>query len=217
MLDDKVELIQALGNAQAELENPERNETAKVKTKSGSYSYDYTTLDALLEHVKPVLAEHDLTLTQTLTNSDGGYPAIVTILAHDSGESISTCLELPMGDIDGEPDPQDLGAAVTYIRRYSITSLLGIAAETDGDAARASNSNGGGSDNEDEDGDGSSTENQLDFLNDLCREKVIERDGEKVNGDDLVDFVVENAEGCEELEDLSFDQASSAIEWLKGK
>ena len=59
-----------------------------------------------------------------------GVPVLVTMLAHTSGQWLSSAYELPQG-----ATPQDMGKAITYGRRYSLAAMVGITAEEDDDAA----------------------------------------------------------------------------------
>lgn len=88
----------------------------------------YFDINSLLAVVKPILSEHGLVLIQPL---DGN--ALRTILYDADGESISSVVNLP--DIQ---DPQKLGSAISYMRRYSLVSLLAIEGDEDDDGNTAS-------------------------------------------------------------------------------
>ena len=122
-------LAEALAKAQAEFPPVTRSKTVTVRTKTGgSYTFSYAPLDAILGAVGPALTKHGLALVQML---DGG--ALVTLLMHESGASLEGRAPLPPMD-----DIQSFGSAITYLRRYAIQALLGIAAEEDDDGNRAS-------------------------------------------------------------------------------
>lgn len=119
------ELFTALAKAQAEIEQPK-------KTSEG-YNYNYADLAAVREATADVLGKHGLSVLQFPVNV-GGEIGITTMLAHESGQSISTQFHAPIEDIT---DPQKVGAAITYYRRYTYMAILGIAPEDDdGEAAR---------------------------------------------------------------------------------
>ncbi|MBT6045381.1 MAG: ERF family protein [Candidatus Scalindua sp.] len=81
----------------------------------------YFDINALLETIKPVLSKYRMVILQPLSNI-GGRPAIKTILTDvDSGESIIDIC--PLVDV---PDPQKMGSAITYFRRYALQSLFGL-------------------------------------------------------------------------------------------
>lgn len=137
-------LIKALSVAQGEFTNPERNRTVKVATKGGgSYTFDYTTFDHVVAMARPVLARHGLAVIQGVNTSierveaDGHVVPCVTVttrVAHESGEWIEDEIK---GNAEGT-DLQDIGSAVTYLKRYSYTAMLGIAAEEDDDGGAGS-------------------------------------------------------------------------------
>lgn len=90
----------------------------------------YADLEAILQAVEPPLADQGLVLTQ-----HGGFagdkPVLVTRLTHvDTGESIES--SVPLLSKSGN-DPQQLGSAITYARRYGITALLSVVADDDDD------------------------------------------------------------------------------------
>lgn len=102
----------------------------------------YFDINGLIKHVKPLLATHGLILVQPLAVVDGKN-VLTTILIHaESEERIESSILLPE-----EKDPQKLGSAITYYRRYAIQSLLLLEAEDDDGnkasqpTARAQNNN----------------------------------------------------------------------------
>ena len=89
----------------------------------------YTDINALIEMVKPILNEEGLLILQPLSNVNG-RPAITTIIMHGT-ERVESTFTIP--DID---NPQKVGGAVTYGRRYMLMSMLCMEAEDDdGNAA----------------------------------------------------------------------------------
>jgi hypothetical protein len=132
------ELRDALVAAQVDLQNPPKTSTARVPTKSGgSYTYTYAPLPEILDAVRPILHKHGLAISQDVVG-EAGYVGVVTRLIHESGEDlISGPVMLPA------TDPQQAGAVITYLRRYSLCAVLGIAADEDDDATKASPVAGG--------------------------------------------------------------------------
>ena len=94
----------------------------------------YVSLDALLDAVKPVLAEHNLALIQTLETEEGKV-GVSTSLLHTSGHAFS--FGRLMVKADGLT-AQQIGGAVTYIRRQSIQTACGISVDLDDDGHQAS-------------------------------------------------------------------------------
>lgn len=94
----------------------------------------YVSLDAMLDAVKPVLAEHNLALIQTLETEDGKV-GVSTSLLHTSGHAFS--FGRLMVKADGLT-AQQVGGAITYIRRQSIQTACGISVDLDDDGHQAS-------------------------------------------------------------------------------
>lgn len=94
----------------------------------------YVSLDALLDAVKPVLAAHNLALIQTLETEEGKV-GVSTSLLHTSGHAFS--FGRLMVKADGLT-AQQIGGAVTYIRRQSIQTACGISVDLDDDGHQAS-------------------------------------------------------------------------------
>lgn len=119
-----IEISKALAKFQAEVSDPERTkENAFLKAK-------YVTLDALLQAVRPILAKNGISFLQIPETSDGSV-TVTTRLLHESGEWIEAePFTLPLV----KKDPQGVGSVVTYGRRYSLSSILGVAWEEDDDA-----------------------------------------------------------------------------------
>jgi hypothetical protein len=128
--DEEKALNAALAKAQGEFPAIAKSKTATVRMKAGgTYTYTYADLADILAAVRPVLAKHGLALIQRLENS-GGQPSIRTELRHTEGAVIAA--SFPIGSTNGTP--QELGSLLTYLRRYALTAMLGIAAEDDNDA-----------------------------------------------------------------------------------
>lgn len=86
------------------------------------FNSKYFDVNQLLEAVRPALIAEDLLLLQPIENGAVG----TRIIDVESGDSVEAFIPLP--DIQ---DPQKIGSAVTYYRRYTLQSLLGIEAEDD--------------------------------------------------------------------------------------
>jgi hypothetical protein len=92
----------------------------------------YADLGAVIETAKPILAKHGLSVSQLVSGTDGAV-GISTILMHSSGEWLSSHVSLPMGEEKGKSMAQVAGSIVTYLRRYSYASILGLYADEDTD------------------------------------------------------------------------------------
>jgi hypothetical protein len=134
-------LATALLEAQKAMPAIHKDSKAEVigKTKDGKpykYSYGFLSLPALLETALPVLNKAGLAFTQMPSVRDDGQQVLVTTLLY-AGTDETLIGETPL-ILTGVQTPQTWGGAVTYARRYALTSLLGIAADEDDDGAAAS-------------------------------------------------------------------------------
>jgi len=129
-------LASALAKAQAELVNPEKSLTATIRAGrpgEGERSFRYAPLSSGLDIVRKTLGQHEIaTLQTTAIDQTAGMVNLTTTLAHASGEWIAS--DWPVCPIAETANPQRMGAALTYARRYALFTLVGIAGEDDLDA-----------------------------------------------------------------------------------
>src|SRR5262245_43802612 len=129
-------LASALAKAQAELVNPEKSLTATIRSgRPGERerSFRYAPLSSGLDIVHKTLGQHEIaTLQTTAIDQTAGMVNLTTTLAHASGERIAS--DWPVCPIAETANPQRMGAALTYARRYALFTLVGIAGEDDLDA-----------------------------------------------------------------------------------
>jgi len=132
------ELATALTKAQSAFGNVPKTKTARIPTKAGGeYSYNYSDLADILDMVRKPLAENGLSITQMPT-SDNGVCAVYTQLSHSSGQWLGDTIRYPVsaGDI------KLLGTAITYLRRYALAAMLGLASDDDDDGTGAAGASG---------------------------------------------------------------------------
>ena len=122
-------LLQSLVEAQAEFET-------LPKDKAG-YGYNYTDLDTVISYIRPILKKHGLGFIQMLSTLEGNQPAITTRLIHSSGEWIEDTTPLPPVQLAKGNAAQNLGAAITYMKRYTLCAMLGISSDEDVDGKPA--------------------------------------------------------------------------------
>jgi hypothetical protein len=129
-------LASALAKAQAELVNPEKSLTATIRAAApggGERTFRYAALSSGLDIVRKTLGRHEIaTLQTTAIDQTAGMVNLTTTLAHASGEWIAS--DWPICPIAETANPQRMGAALTYARRYALFTLVGIAGEDDIDA-----------------------------------------------------------------------------------
>ena len=126
----------ALAKAQAELKNPEKSLVATIRSpfpREADRTFRYAPLSSGLDIIRKSLGRHEIaTIQSTGIDKEAGLLRLTTILAHSSGEWISS--EWPVCQIADVSSAQRMGAALTYARRYALFTLVGIAGEDDLDA-----------------------------------------------------------------------------------
>ena len=122
------ELFAALAKAQAEIENASKNAA------NPHFRSRYADLAEVLNTVRPVLAKHGLSVMQS-TAFDGVMVSVETVLAHASGGSVSSTASC----VPAKTDAQGVGAATTYLRRYALAAISGVAQEDDDGNSAAHN------------------------------------------------------------------------------
>jgi hypothetical protein len=126
----------ALAKAQAQLVNPEKSLVATVRSdgrRGAEQTFRYAPLSSGLDIVRKTLSQHAIATVQTTSIDEAaGIVRLSTVLAHASGEWIAS--DWPVCPIAETERPQRMGAALTYARRYSLFTLVGIAGEDDLDA-----------------------------------------------------------------------------------
>jgi ERF superfamily len=130
-------LSAALARAQVELTNPEKSLIATIRSpfpREGDRTFRYAPLSSGLDIIRKSLGRHEIaTIQSTGIDKEAGLLCLTTILAHSSGEWISS--DWPVCQITDIASAQRVGAALTYARRYALFSLVGIAGEDDLDAS----------------------------------------------------------------------------------
>ena len=134
-------IAKALAAAQRELQNPQPRHEGQIRRELPSglaliEPYRFASLGDGLALIRPVLGRHGLSLIQaTRLDSQAALLILETRIIHESGEWILA--DYPVGSIppNGASDPRELGAALTYARRQSLFSLIGIAPQNDTDGS----------------------------------------------------------------------------------
>jgi hypothetical protein len=85
------------------------------------YKSKYFDINSLIGQLHPLLEKHELVLIQPITDNQ-----VRSVIVDLDGGSIESSMQLP-----NIQDPQKIGSAITYYRRYTLTSLLGLQAEDD--------------------------------------------------------------------------------------
>lgn len=196
---DSIEcLAAALVATQAKIRNPQKDQSATIPTKAGgSFSFRFVSLAELLEQVRPVLAEHGISLHQELTSDQTGAVGVSTVLIHESGQWLRLGpLFIPAGT-----DPRDTGAAATTGRRYALMAALGITGDEEDSQAQPAQ--------KPKAGPGKVTQPQLGKIAKLAEQVGVSAD--KLAAAALKDY------GAATLGDLSKADASALIDRLDAK
>lgn len=86
-----------------------------------AYNYKYATLEQIWDMLQPILQEEGIVVTHSTIDNK-----VCTAIVDDTGKEITSCMPLPEN-----LDPQKLGSAVTYFRRYNLLQLFNIMVEDD--------------------------------------------------------------------------------------
>jgi len=126
------EIASAIRKFQSKMEPLELDTEVEVKginKKTGKeykYNFKYATLRNIIEKTRKLLSENELSFTQPV--GEGG--SVTTLLMHSSGEWIKDTVLIA----SSENSPQAIGSSISYAKRYSLVSMLGLVAEQDDDA-----------------------------------------------------------------------------------
>ena len=108
-----------------------QQEVPTIHKATQGYGYTYADLPKIFEVINPLLKKHGLGFTQLINGSE-----LITIVFHvESGETIESNTSIPQNvALKGMNDFQVLGSAITYLRRYALSSALGLVTDKDTDA-----------------------------------------------------------------------------------
>ena len=113
-------LAKAIALSQLHVENAMKSST------NPHFKSKYADLAEILNTVRPVFSANGIAIVQTPT-FESGVASVETMLCHESGEFISSVCSSPVS----KQDAQGIGSAITYLRRYSLAAMCGIAQEDD--------------------------------------------------------------------------------------
>jgi hypothetical protein len=108
-----------------------QQEVPTIHKATQGYGYTYADLPKIFEVINPLLKKHGLGFTQLIHGTD-----LITIIFHvESGETLESKTAIPQNvQLKGMNDFQVFGSACTYLRRYSLSSALGLVTDKDTDA-----------------------------------------------------------------------------------
>lgn len=114
------DLLKAMANFQYEV--------PIIHKATAGYSYTYTDLPEIIRTITPLLKKHNLGYTQLLDGIN-----LKTIIYHtETGQMLESSVEIPQNEtLKGMNKFQILGSAITYFRRYALSSALGLVTDKD--------------------------------------------------------------------------------------
>ena len=123
-----VELSKAFAKMQKELEQPFKN------ANNPFFKSKYVPLENVVDSITRASSKHGLSFTQFPSSDENGNVTVGTMVMHESGEWIEydpICLK-PVKN-----DPQAVGSAITYAKRYALSAIFGITSDNDDDGNEA--------------------------------------------------------------------------------
>ena len=167
--DSIKELACALNKAQGEMQK------AHKKSENPYFNSSYANLSEVLTCVKEAFTSNGLSFTQ-MPSFDNGIAYVETLIMHNSGEWISSIAGSPLS----KQNPQGIGDATTYLRRYSLAAVAGLAQQDDD-----GNSNSGTNE-----GNTKQIDDNKDWYNDVMlndhHDYIMKRKGEGLTGAQIV-------------------------------
>lgn len=125
-----VELAKALSQFQGEVKQPKKDKTNPF------FKSTYVDLAGVVTAISETATKYGLSFLQIPINDQSGRVGVVTMIMHSSGEYIET---EPIYAMPGKQDPQAIGSAITYLKRYSLAAAFGITSEVDDDGEASMN------------------------------------------------------------------------------
>ena len=115
------ELAAALAKAQSQIQGATKDKT------NPHFRAAYADLASVWDACREALTKNGLSVAQTFEPVEGQAVALETTLLHQSGQFVSSKLVMPVSKFD----PQGVGSAITYARRYALAAMVGVAPEDD--------------------------------------------------------------------------------------
>ncbi|HFR3829788.1 TPA: ERF family protein [Streptococcus suis] len=123
-----IELSKAFAKMQMELEQPLKN------ANNPFFKSKYVPLENVVDSITRAANKHGLSFTQFPSSDENGNVTVGTMVMHESGEWIEydpICMK-PVKN-----DPQAVGSAITYAKRYALSAIFGITSDNDDDGNEA--------------------------------------------------------------------------------
>ena len=124
LMSEKIDaLAVALSKAQSLIENVSKDKQA--------YGYKYADLASCLQAIKKPLADNGLSISQLVTQDRDNKQVLVTLLIHESGQWLKSIFGIENVVMKQCNSLQQIGAGITYARRYALSAIIGLTQEDD--------------------------------------------------------------------------------------
>lgn len=124
LMSEKIDaLAVALSKAQSFIENVSKDKQA--------YGYKYADLASCLQAIKKPLADNGLSISQLVTQDRDNKQVLVTLLIHESGQWLKSVFGIENVVMKQCNSLQQIGAGITYARRYALSAIIGLTQEDD--------------------------------------------------------------------------------------
>ncbi len=124
LMSEKIDaLAVALSKAQSLIENVSKDKQA--------YGYKYADLASCLQAIKKPLADNGLSISQLVTQDKDNKQVLVTLLIHESGQWLKSVFGIENVVMKQCNSLQQIGAGITYARRYALSAIIGLTQEDD--------------------------------------------------------------------------------------
>jgi hypothetical protein len=121
----------AMAAFQAECPSIKKSSTANFATRGGgTMSYTFAALDEIATTVNPILARHGLSYTWDATVNAGSLTCVCTV-RHCNGHASTSSVTVPTESASAMSSQQKIGSALTFARRLSLVSALGLTTTDD--------------------------------------------------------------------------------------
>ena len=115
------QLAAAFAKAQGKVKHAVKDST------NPHFKSKYSDLASIWEACREALASHGIGVIQAPFHAESGEIGLETMLLHESGQFLSRSFTMPVSKFD----PQGVGSALTYARRYALAAMIGVSPDDD--------------------------------------------------------------------------------------
>jgi hypothetical protein len=185
----------AMAAFKAEPPEIEKDKHVKYTTQKGITEYDHASLGNVTQKISAALGEHGLSAAWK-TQQDGARITVTCRISHSLGYGEETSLSASPDDSGGKNNIQSLGSTITYLERYTLLALTGLATQ-------------------DQDDDGAAAEDPV-YISDKQKSTIVDMINDK--GVDEAKFLkYMDAESLDKIKEDDFNKAMASLRVAKGK